>query len=113
MREIAAGAELTTRGLRVTKARRMIAPAEVERLLRERFRDAELELVDLTGTQDHYQARVVSSAFSGKTLIEQHQLVYGALGAAMSGPIHALALKTYTPEAWAKVSGGSDGRSLT
>jgi stress-induced morphogen len=91
----------------------MIAPAEVERLLRARFADAELELVDLTGTQDHYQARVVSAAFSGKSLIEQHQLVYGALGAAMSGPIHALALKTYTPEAWAKVSGGSHGRSAT
>ncbi len=91
----------------------MIEPAEVERLLRVRFTDAELELVDLTGTQDHYQARVVSSAFSGKTLIEQHQLVYGALGPAMSGPIHALALKTYTPEAWAKISGESDGRRAT
>ena len=33
-------------------------------------------------------------------------LVYGALGEAMNGPIHALALKTYTPEAWAKISGG-------
>jgi len=91
----------------------MIEPAEVERLLKARFADAELELVDLTGTRDHYQARVVSSAFSGKSLIEQHQLVYGALGPAMNGAIHAFALKTYTPEAWAKVSGGSDGRSLT
>ena len=91
----------------------MIEPAEVERLLRARFSDAELELVDLTGTRDHYQARIVSGVFAGKTLIEQHQLVYGALGSAMSGAIHALALKTYSPEAWAKVSGGSDGRSLT
>ncbi|MEI9950678.1 MAG: BolA/IbaG family iron-sulfur metabolism protein [Pseudomonadota bacterium] len=92
----------------------MIEPAEVERLLKARFSDAQLELVDLTGTQDHYQARIVSSAFSGKSLIEQHQLVYGALGAAIGGgAIHAFALKTYTPEAWAKVSGGSDGRSLT
>lgn len=91
----------------------MIPPAEVERLLRARFADAELELVDLTGTQDHYQARVVSSAFTGKSLIEQHQLVYGALGAAMSGPIHALALKTYTPEVWATLSGGFNGRSAT
>ncbi|HEY4105675.1 MAG TPA: BolA family transcriptional regulator [Polyangiaceae bacterium] len=83
----------------------MIEPAEVERLLRARFSDALLELVDLTGTQDHYQARIVSDAFAGKSLIEQHQLVYGALGPAMNGPIHALALRTYTPEAWAKVSG--------
>lgn len=84
----------------------MIEPAEVERLLKARLSDAVLQLVDLTGTQDHYQATVVSSAFSGKSLIEQHQLVYSALGAAMNGPIHALALKTYTPEAWAKFSGG-------
>jgi stress-induced morphogen len=87
----------------------MIEPEEVERLLRARFSDAQLELVDLTGTRDHYKARVVSSAFAGKSLIEQHQLVYGALAAAMSGAIHALALNTYTPEAWAKVSGGSNG----
>ena len=91
----------------------MIEPAEVERLLRARFSDAQLELIDLTGTQDHYQARIVSAAFGGKSLLEQHQLVYGALGSAMSSAIHALALKTYTPEAWAKVSGESDGRSLT
>jgi len=91
----------------------MIEPAEVERLLRARFSDALLELVDLTGTQDHYQARIVSSAFSGKSLLEQHQLVYGALGSALAGAIHAFALKTYTPEAWAKVSGEPDGRSVT
>ena len=91
----------------------MIEPSEVERLLLLCFNDAELELVDLTGTQDHYKARIVSSAFAGKSLIEQHQLVYGALGAAMSGAIHALALNTYTPEAWAKQSGGSNGRRAT
>ena len=87
----------------------MLEPDEVQRLLRSRFSDADLELVDLTGTQDHYQVRIVSSAFTGKSLIEQHQLVYGALGSAMSGAIHALALKTYTPEAWATVNGGSHG----
>ena len=91
----------------------MIEPSEVERLLLLCFSDAELELVDLTGTQDHYKARIVSSAFAGKSLIEQHQLVYGALGAAMSGAIHALALNTYTPEAWAKQSGASNGRRAT
>jgi len=87
------------------KTASMIEPSEVERLLRERFSDARLELVDLTGTNDHYQARIVSSAFVGKSLIEQHQLVYAALGSAMHGPIHALALKTFTPAAWAKASG--------
>ena len=83
-----------------------MSPDSVRRLLLVALPDADLELVDLTGTQDHYQARIVSQAFEGKTLIEQHQLVYRALGDAMHGPIHALALKTYSPQAWAKVSGG-------
>jgi stress-induced morphogen len=80
----------------------MLEPDQVKALLDAAFPSADIELVDLTGTRDHYQARIVSSAFSGKSLIEQHQLVYRALGDAMHGPIHALALKTYTPEAWAK-----------
>jgi stress-induced morphogen len=83
-----------------------MAPEGVRRLLLEALPDADIELVDLTGTEDHYEARVVSQAFEGKTLIEQHQLVYRALGDAMHGPIHALALKTYTPRSWAKVCGG-------
>jgi stress-induced morphogen len=83
-----------------------MAPESVRRLLLVALPDADIEIVDLTGTQDHYQARVVSQAFEGKTLIEQHQLVYRALGDAMHGPIHALALKTYSPRSWARVSGG-------
>jgi stress-induced morphogen len=81
----------------------MLEPEKVEALLRSAFPGADIDLVDLTGTRDHYQARIVASEFAGRSLIEQHQLVYRALGDAMSGPIHALALKTYTPEAWAKV----------
>jgi stress-induced morphogen len=76
----------------------MIEPSEVEKLLRSAFPDAELELVDLTGTKDHYRARIVSNAFAGKSRIAQHQLVYRALGAAMNGPIHALALQTSAPD---------------
>ena len=83
-----------------------MAPEGVRRLLLAALPDADVELVDLTGTEDHYQVRVVSQAFEGKTLIEQHQLVYRALGDAMHGPIHALALKTYTPLTWAKACGG-------
>jgi len=80
----------------------MLEPEKVQALLLAAFPAAEIDLVDLTGTRDHYQARIVSTAFDGRSLIEQHQLVYRALGDAMSGPIHALALKTYTPEAWKK-----------
>jgi acid stress-induced BolA-like protein IbaG/YrbA len=55
----------------------------------------------LTGGGDHYQVTVVSSQFAVKGMVQQHQLVYGALQQAISSEaIHALALKTYTPEAW-------------
>jgi stress-induced morphogen len=80
----------------------MIEPENVRTLLLAAFPGADIDLVDLTGTKDHYQARIVSEAFAGRSLVEQHQLVYRALGDAMSGPIHALALKTYTPATWAK-----------
>ena len=60
---------------------------------------------DLTGTKDHWEAVVVSDAFSGKSRIQQHQMVYAALGELMAGPIHALALKTYTPESWSEAKG--------
>ena len=76
----------------------MVEPQVLEQRLREAFPDAEtIEVKDLTGTKDHYQAVIVSSAFSGKTRIEQHQLVYGALGELMAGPVHALALETRVP----------------
>lgn len=79
----------------------MIEPTEVEARLKAAFPDAEIELEDLTGTKDHYQARIVSDAFDGKTPVQQHQLVYQALQEEMKGPIHALALRTFTPAAWA------------
>lgn len=84
----------------------MIEPDEIKRLLITAFPDADVDVKDLTGTRDHYQARIVASAFQGKSLIEQHRIVYQALGDAMSGAIHALALKTYTPESWARQQGG-------
>ena len=56
--------------------------------------DAHVEVTDLTGTSDHFQAVVVSHAFDGKTRVEQHKMVYAALGELMAGPIHALALTT-------------------
>lgn len=61
------------------------------------------EIVDLTGTQDHYQAVVVSSAFSGKLMIDQHRMVMGLVQTEIdSGEVHALTLKTYTPEQYKK-----------
>lgn len=82
-----------------------MSPTELQSELIRAFPDADVEVKDLTGTQDHYQARIVSTAFAGKSRIEQHRMVYAALGSAMQGPVHALALSTYTPEAWAKSRG--------
>lgn len=75
----------------------MMDPEAIKRRLLEAFPDAEVTISDLTGTQDHYEAVVVSGAFEGQSLIAQHQMVYRALGAAMQGPIHALSLKTRAP----------------
>lgn len=83
----------------------MFPQEELEKCLKEAFPDASLEVVDLTGTLDHYQLRIVSARFAGKSQLEQHRMVYAALGGAMHGPIHALALTTHTPESFAKRNG--------
>jgi len=76
----------------------MLDPDDIKRQLLEAFPDAQIQLSDLTGTQDHYEAVIVSRAFAGHSRLAQHQMVYRALGSAMRGPIHALALKTRTPD---------------
>lgn len=79
----------------------MITPQQVEEMIKAELPDAQIQVQDLTGGGDHYQVTVVSSHFAGKGLVQQHQLVYKALQQAMSSEaIHALALKTYTPEAF-------------
>ena len=68
---------------------------EIEQALRLHFQDAQIKLQDLTGGGDHWQVDIKSSVFQGKTLVEQHQLVYKALGKWMNNQgIHALALNT-------------------
>jgi acid stress-induced BolA-like protein IbaG/YrbA len=85
----------------------MISPDQVEAMIKATLPDAQVQVQDLTGGGDHYQVTVVSSQFAGKGLVQQHQLVYGAVRQAMSSEaIHALALKTYTPEVWAAGEAG-------
>jgi len=68
-------------------------------LIRAQIPDAEVGVRDRTGTMDHFNVTVRSQAFAGKTLIEQHQLVYGALKAALKdGRVHAVELKTIVRE---------------
>lgn len=61
----------------------------------------ECELVHVDGDGHHFEALIVSAAFAGKSRVQQHQLVYRTLGDKMGGDIHALSMKTYTPEQWA------------
>lgn len=84
----------------------MVEAEALEERIRQGVGDvSHLVVTDLTGTKDHWEALIVSEAFSGKSRIQQHQMVYAALGELMAGPIHALALKTYTPESWSRQEG--------
>ena len=67
---------------------------EIERMIKAAFPDAAIEIKDLAGDGDHYAASVVSSAFKGKSRVQQHQMVYQALGGNMGGVLHALQLTT-------------------
>ena len=76
----------------------MVEPSVLEQRLRAAFPAAQrIDVEDLTGTKDHYKVVIVSPEFAGKTRIQQHQLVYRALGELMDGPVHALALETRVP----------------
>ena len=75
----------------------MSAP-DIERLIKEALPDAMVEIRDLAGDGDHYAANVVSSAFKGKSRVQQHQIVYAALKGRMGGELHALALQTSIPQ---------------
>ncbi|UVI39232.1 BolA family protein [Qipengyuania spongiae] len=70
---------------------------EIERLIRAALPDAEVTIRDLAGDGDHYAAHVVTPAFEGKSRVQQHKLVYDALGGRMGGELHALQLTTATP----------------
>ena len=73
-------------------------PDAIAAKIRAALPDARVELKDLTGTEDHWQAQIVSSAFAGLSLVQRHRLVMAALAEEMKGPIHALTLDVKTPE---------------
>jgi stress-induced morphogen len=76
----------------------MIDNATLTALIRSELPDAEVDIVDRTGTMDHFNVTVRSGVFIGKTLIEQHQLVYASLKSALKdGRVHAVELKTLLP----------------
>ena len=73
-------------------------PEEITAKIQAALPDAVVELKDLTGTEDHWQASIVSLQFTGKSLMERHRLVMAALAEEMKGPIHALTLDVKTPD---------------
>jgi stress-induced morphogen len=72
--------------------------SEIERFIKDALPDAKVEIRDLAGDGNHYAANIVSTAFKGKSRVQQHQMVYAALKGRMGGELHALALQTNTPE---------------
>lgn len=75
----------------------MITPIELTALIRHALPDATVELFDRTGTRDHYNLRVASKGFAGLSPLDQHRLVYKALGEALGdGRLHAVEIKTET-----------------
>lgn len=79
----------------------MLSPGDIRQRIAAALPGADVEVKDLTGTGDHFEARVVAEQFAGKSMVEQHQLVYAPLDEWLrSGALHALALKTYSPEQW-------------
>ena len=71
--------------------------SEIEHTIRASLPDARVTIEDLAGDGDHYRAHIVSEQFRGKSRLQQHQLVYQALGGRMGGELHALALTTSAP----------------
>lgn len=79
----------------------MVEPSVIEERIRGGIPDVQhIEVRDLTGTKDHFEAVIVSGAFEGKSRVDQQRMVFGALGELMQGPIHALTFRTFTPERW-------------
>jgi acid stress-induced BolA-like protein IbaG/YrbA len=76
----------------------MVTPEQIEQYIKSGL---QCEHVEVAGDGQHFEAVIVSAAFRGKSRVQQHQLVYGALGERMRAEIHALSMQTLTPEDWA------------
>ena len=77
----------------------MINPQQIEEWIRNGLA---CEHVEVQGDGHHFEAVIVSGQFRGKTRVQRHQLVYGALGDRMRAEVHALSMRTLAPEEWGK-----------
>jgi acid stress-induced BolA-like protein IbaG/YrbA len=75
----------------------MVTPDSIKHNIEEQL---PCELVQVDGDGHHFEALIVSAAFQGKTPVQRHQLVYAALGDRMREEIHALSMRTLTPDQW-------------
>ena len=75
----------------------MVTPGEVQSYIEKGLQCSE---VRVAGDGQHFEALIVSEAFRGKSRVQRHQLVYAALGERMREEIHALSMRTLTPEEW-------------
>jgi len=73
----------------------MVTPEDIKTWISQGLVESE---VSVEGDGQHFEARIISAAFAGMSLIQRHQLVYGVLGDKMQSRIHALSMKTLTPE---------------
>ena len=77
---------------------------KVQDLIQSGITNSKVEVVDTTGTNDHFSVIVISDSFEGLSLNEQHQMVYKAVGLYMTNEIHALEIKTYSTKTWKKIN---------
>lgn len=86
----------------------MIDPKFIQDRLVQSWPGTEVIVKDLTGTSDHFQVVVISPVFEGKTMVAQHRLVKGIFEAEIaSGELHALSIKTFTPQDWERYGSSS------
>lgn len=74
----------------------MITTDEIEKMIRAQLPGSNVEVSDMRGTGDHFEIEVASPAFAGKTLIEQHRMIFAILAHEMDRRIHAVQIKTRT-----------------
>jgi stress-induced morphogen len=71
---------------------------EIEELIFQTFPNAKITIEDLRGDGDHYAAQIIAEEFRGKSRVQQHQMIYNAMGGRVGKELHALALNTSAPK---------------
>ena len=71
---------------------------EIEELILKTFPNAKVTIEDLRGDGDHYAAQIIAEEFKGKSRVQQHQMIYNAMGGRVGKELHALALNTSAPK---------------